>query len=264
MFLAVVEIIISVASVGSIPTELSLNAKTMKAHKCNRKAGSVWISKTKPNLTLPLRKSFVEMCLVQIAKHYNYASISSQESLINFKYEKAEPTCGVTYITKKGKTSYWSHPWAPHMCFSACNKTFSFSPAALRLFERLPGFVSYCRGQQALTISATNDDLRCNWTPKSNRKITVSPSYATYFLKKCSALLQNCVTFEELFPLLPIKRSYVTSSNTKEMKIPAFPLRCRPTTEQTCQHRTKSTNPYQWFCLWICLHHGWQATTSEV
>lgn len=60
----------------------------------------------KQNKNSPPRKSFVEMCLVQVAKNYNYASVSSQESLVTFKDEQAEPIsnytcCGITYITKK-------------------------------------------------------------------------------------------------------------------------------------------------------------------
>lgn len=149
------------------------------------------------------------------------------------------------------------------MCFSACNKTISFYPVAFQLFERLLGFVSYCCGQQALMVSASDDDLWCNWIPKSNREITVSPGYATCFLKKCSALLQNFMTFEELFSLLPIKRSYVTLSNIKEMKIPALPLRCRPTTEQTLSTLHKIHEPLPVILLtdlsasWLTGHHLW-------
>jgi len=70
--------------------------------------------------TLPLRKSFVEMCLVQLAKKYNYASISSQERLITFKDEQAEPIsnytcCSITYTTNTEKARDCINPWTPHM-----------------------------------------------------------------------------------------------------------------------------------------------------
>lgn len=74
----------------------------------------------KQNQNSPPRKSCVETCLVQVAKNYNYANVRSQESLVTFKDEKAEPIsnytcCGITYITNKEKARDWMDPWTPHM-----------------------------------------------------------------------------------------------------------------------------------------------------